>query len=577
MAETSHYTVLARRFRPQEFGDVVGQQHIAQALQNAILGGRVAHAYLFTGARGVGKTSTARILAKALNCPQAKDAIPCNTCEICKSISSGNDVDVLEIDGASNRRIDDIRDIRANVSVKSMRSKYKIYIIDEVHMLTTEAFNALLKTLEEPPPNVKFVFCTTEPQKVPDTILSRCQRFDFSSIETASITERLRQIAEAEGYTVEAEALDLVARRAAGSMRDSQSLFDQLLAFGDNNLSADDVHRLLGTAGDDQIISIYESIVSRDPAGLLENLDSTLNAGVQLTELFNQFLTYTRDLMIVASGAEKVSLQAVFNSQREVLKKQADQWGLETIVTAMQILAEAKTQMGRSINARPIAELSLIRLCHLGDLKTLATALKALEKGQPLMIGQGPPPTTLPHTQPSRSSVEPQKKNPIDESQIANNSSINETEECSTIDLSDRTRLEFLSQVIAKIEDKVKLHLSSSSDSAISGPNQLEIFFPVNYDLSRRYCEKPENLRLIENTASKLAGRPIQIRISIDRDIQPIETNEQVATKPEPAPRAISADLSTVTDPLVHQAVELFKANLVKVQPLGKPSENQEG
>ena len=164
------------------------------------------------------------------------------------------------------------------------------------------------------------------------------------------------------------------------------------------------------TAGDDQIISIYESIVSRDPAGLLENLDSTLNAGVQLTELFNQFLTYTRDLMIVASGAEKVSLQAVFNSQREVLKKQADQWGLETIVTAMQILAEAKTQMGRSINARPIAELSLIRLCHLGDLKTLATALKALEKGQPLMIGQGPPPTTLPHTQPSRSSVEPQKK-----------------------------------------------------------------------------------------------------------------------------------------------------------------------
>jgi len=577
MAETSHYTVLARRFRPQEFGDVVGQQHIAQALQNAILGGRVAHAYLFTGARGVGKTSTARILAKALNCPQAKDAIPCNTCEICKSISSGNDVDVLEIDGASNRRIDDIRDIRANVSVKSMRSKYKIYIIDEVHMLTTEAFNALLKTLEEPPPNVKFVFCTTEPQKVPDTILSRCQRFDFSSIETASITERLRQIAEAEGYTVEAEALDLVARRAAGSMRDSQSLFDQLLAFGDNNLSADDVHRLLGTAGDDQIISIYESIVSRDPAGLLENLDSTLNAGVQLTELFNQFLTYTRDLMIVASGAEKVSLQAVFNSQREVLKKQADQWGLETIVTAMQILAEAKTQMGRSINARPIAELSLIRLCHLGDLKTLATALKALEKGQPLMIGQGPPPTTLPHSQPSRSSVEPQKKNPIDESQIANNSSINETEECSTIDLSDRTRLEFLSQVIAKIEDKVKLHLSSSSESAISGPNQLEIFFPVNYDLSRRYCEKPENLRLIENTASKLAGRPIQIRISIDRDIQPIETDEQVATKPEPAPRAISADLSTVTDPLVHQAVELFKANLVKVQPLGKPSENQEG
>jgi DNA polymerase-3 subunit gamma/tau len=576
MTETSHYTVLARRFRPQEFGDVVGQQHIAQALQNAIRGGRVAHAYLFTGARGVGKTSTARILAKTLNCPQAKDAVPCNQCEVCTSISSGHDVDVLEIDGASNRRIDDIRDIRANVSVKSMRSKYKVYIIDEVHMLTTEAFNALLKTLEEPPPNVKFVFCTTEPQKVPDTILSRCQRFDFSSIETSSITERLRQIAEAEGYTVDEEALDLVARRAAGSMRDSQSLFDQLLAFGDSNLSADDVHRLLGTAGDDQLITVYDAIVSRKPAQLLEKLDETLSSGVQLTEFFNQILTYTRDLMIVASGAEKVSLQAVFNSQRSVLQKQADHWGLVTIVTAMQILAEAKTQMGRSINFRPISELALIRLCHLGDLKTLAVALKALEKGQPLMIGQTNSVALNTQSDISNTSVGAQKKSPVtDESDSPAN--IDASEECMVLDLSDENRREFIAQMIAKIEDKVKLHLSSSVESAIIEPNQLEIFFPVNYDLSRRYCEKPENLRLIENTASELAGRPIHIRISVGRDSKPEEPlrNEE-KPKPEQSPRVIAADFSSVNDPLVHQAVELFKANLVKVQPMGKPSENQE-
>ncbi len=223
----SHYTVLARRFRPQAFDDVVGQEHVSQALRNAIRSGRVAHAYLFTGARGVGKTSSARILAKALNCPNVKDGVPCNNCEICDGISAGNDVDVLEIDGASNRGIDDIRSLRANANSRPMQCKYKLYIIDEVHMLTSEAFNALLKTLEEPPPNVKFVFCTTEPNKVPDTILSRCQRFDFSTIGEESIGKRLKEIAALEGFVVEDDAVELVARRARGSMRDSQSLLDQ--------------------------------------------------------------------------------------------------------------------------------------------------------------------------------------------------------------------------------------------------------------------------------------------------------------------------------------------------------------
>ncbi|MCA9026277.1 MAG: DNA polymerase III subunit gamma/tau, partial [Planctomycetaceae bacterium] len=235
--QSGHYTVLARRFRPQTFDEVVGQERIGQALRNAIASDRVAHAYLFTGARGVGKTSTARIFAKALNCPHVKDAVPCNECEVCRSIAAGSDVDVLEIDGASNRGIDDIRSLRANVNVKSMRSPYKVYIIDEVHMLTKEAFNALLKTLEEPPPRVKFIFCTTEPNKVPDTILSRCQRFDFGTIASDSIKGRLASIAAAEGVEVADEALDLIARRAAGSMRDSQSLFDQLLAFGGEQIT----------------------------------------------------------------------------------------------------------------------------------------------------------------------------------------------------------------------------------------------------------------------------------------------------------------------------------------------------
>lgn len=380
-ASTESYTVLARRFRPQTFEDVVGQSHISQSLQNAILANRVAHAYLFTGARGVGKTSTARILAKALNCPQAVDGNPCNTCEICQGVSAGNDVDVLEIDGASNRGIDDIRQLRANVNVKSMRTKFKIYIIDEVHMLTKDAFNALLKTLEEPPPNVKFVFCTTEPNKIPDTILSRVQRFDFGTIETNSIKDRLRQIAELEGVKVDDDALELVARRAAGSMRDSQSIFDQLLAFGEEHVTSGDVHRLLGTAGDDRLISIAGALVDGNRKDALDAFHAALDEGVQLGELTDQLLFYLRDLMVLSAGAESVDLMAVSPGSRSDLSEQAGRWGLQTVVAAMQILADTKGRMQRVTYGRALAELALVRISLLGELSGIDGLIEELKSG----------------------------------------------------------------------------------------------------------------------------------------------------------------------------------------------------
>ena len=385
---TGSYTVLARRFRPQGFADVVGQEHVAQALRNAILANRVAHAYLFTGARGVGKTSTARILAKALNCPKSVGGNPCNDCEICDGIAAGNDVDVLEIDGASNRGIDDIRQLRANVNVKSMRTQYKLYIIDEVHMLTKEAFNALLKTLEEPPPNVKFVFCTTEPNKVPDTILSRCQRFDFGTIETSNIKARLAHIAEAEGVDVDDEALELVARRAAGSMRDSQSIFDQLLAFGEENISAVDVHRLLGTASDDRLIDIGQALVDRDKAKAIDSFHAALDGGVQLGELTDQLLFYLRDLMILASEATSVGLLSVAPISRELLQKQAETWGLQSIVAAMQILSDAKGRMQRVTYGRALAELALVRIAMLEDLSNIGELIDRLRSSEPVSTSQ---------------------------------------------------------------------------------------------------------------------------------------------------------------------------------------------
>jgi len=225
----SQYVVVARRYRPQDFGQLIGQDQVAQALANAITTNRVGHAYLFTGARGVGKTSTARIFAKALNCVNGPTTTPCGVCDICQGIASGSDVDVIEIDGASNRGIDEIRQLRSNVNIRPSRARFKIYIIDEVHMLTNQAFNALLKTLEEPPEHVKFIFCTTEADKIPITVLSRCQRFDFAPIEMRSIVQRLQHICMNEGVEADAEALHIIARRAAGSMRDSQSLLEQLL------------------------------------------------------------------------------------------------------------------------------------------------------------------------------------------------------------------------------------------------------------------------------------------------------------------------------------------------------------
>ncbi len=228
----------------------------------------------------MGKTSAARIFAKALNCEQGPAPVPCNQCDICRSIGTGEDVDVLEIDGASNRGIDEIRQLRQNAGVRPSRSRFKIYIIDEVHMLTREAFNALLKTLEEPPEHVKFIFCTTEPTKIPITILSRCQRFDFAGILTRSIHQRLQQIVAAEGVEAEPEALEILARRAAGSMRDSQSLLEQLLAFSSGRITVADVHGMLGTAGEERLAALLGHLIARNPAGALADLDAALIAGV---------------------------------------------------------------------------------------------------------------------------------------------------------------------------------------------------------------------------------------------------------------------------------------------------------
>ena len=567
--QSSHYTVLARRFRPQTFAEVIGQQHVAQALQNAIQSGRVAHAYLFTGVRGVGKTSMARILAKALNCPNVESGVPCNACEICDGISAGNDVDVLEIDGASNRGIDDIRSLRANVSVKSMRTTYKLYIIDEVHMLTKEAFNALLKTLEEPPPNVKFVFCTTEANKVPDTILSRCQRFDFATIETSNIIERLRQIAESEGFEVEPAALEFVARRAAGSMRDSQSLFDQLLAFGEERITATDVHRLLGTADDDRLIDLVDALLARRTEHVLELFDGALGAGVQLGELTDQLLAYLRDLMVIAAGAESVALLSVSADNRGKLSQQAAQWGLQTITAALEILAETKSRMFRVSYGRALAELALIRLCLLEDLDRLDQLVRELKDGGRVtggaVSGRGSGQTA--NRVPARE-AKVEKKTPTVQ-RTDDKAAVEHEIPPVSVEFREGCEREFWSQVVSHVDDALMSHVKVVSGVAISGPNQLAVTFPGSYHFSRRYCEQAENLAKLESLAGKIAGRPVRIVLRL------ADVEESVA-KPQAAERSSRRQPESTDDPFVQQAMSVFGATIHRVEESRSPSTQEE-
>src|SRR5438128_7971325 len=293
------YEVFARKYRPQTFDDLVGQAHVSRTLKNAVAQNRLAHAYLFVGPRGIGKTSTARILAKSLNCVKGPTVTPCGVCDNCLEIAAGNSLDVIEIDGASNRGIDDVSELRDNVRYAPAKSRLKIYIIDEVHMLTKEAFNALLKTLEEPPPHVKFIFATTEPDKVLPTILSRGQRLDFAGITLPRIVERLRLIVDREGLQADADALELIARRAGGSMRDAQSLLDQLLAFGGDRLTADQVHQLLGTARDERILALAGAVLDHDPKRALDWFAAETSEGLQFGELTDQLIAYWRDLMVL--------------------------------------------------------------------------------------------------------------------------------------------------------------------------------------------------------------------------------------------------------------------------------------
>jgi DNA polymerase-3 subunit gamma/tau len=582
------YVVVARRYRPQRFEELIGQEHVARALSNAITTDRVGHAYLFTGARGVGKTSAARILAKALDCEQGPTPTPCNKCEICQGISSGDDVDVLEMDGASNRGIDQIRDLRSNVSVRPSRARFKIYIIDEVHMLTKEAFNALLKTLEEPPEHVKFIFCTTEAEKIPITILSRCQRFDFAGIQAGSIAQRLEQIAKVEGVEVEPEAIEILARRAAGSMRDSQSLLEQLLAFGGQRITVADVHAMLGTAAEGRLGQLVAHMMNRDAAACLKALDAALLEGVDVGQLLDQLLGYFRDVMTACVGCPPETFLHVSRSEQEGVRQASQRLGLATVLAAMQIIDQTLARLRYSTARRTLAELALAKICALEDLEQIGELVNQLRSGVPAISAAGAPspsrataePTvkkksievpalaagteySVPSTQYSVLSTHDPRQESHDPSSQGYDPSPHDSSPKSRVELSAESAETLWRQVLDQMGDMIADNAAFAERVAISGPNRLVVSFPAKYTSCKAFCEHPERTARLEEALSRAIGQSVQLEFRVDNGVARAAVEEAAPSRPL-SQRARLAEKSQ--NPLVRRAEELFKATAVAIE-----------
>ncbi|MDB4971940.1 MAG: polymerase subunit gamma and tau [Myxococcaceae bacterium] len=378
------YTVLARKYRPQTFADQVGQEHVTRTLSNAITSGRIAHAFLFTGVRGVGKTTSARLLAKALNCEQGPTPTPCNTCDACKQITAGVDLDVLEIDGASNNGVDDVRRLQESLPYRPARDRYKIVIVDEVHMLSTGAFNAFLKTLEEPPAHVKFIFATTEAHKVPVTIRSRCQHYSFRLIPQSVIADRVSYILAAEGIAADAQAIAIVAREAAGSMRDALTLLDQVIAFSGERLLGNEVALKLGLADREQLFRMAEAVLSGDAKLALEVVDAIASQGLDFGHFTRQWLDLMRDMVVLRVAGEKRELVELPEVERERASNTAKAHELLELERVFAGIAKLVDEVAKSSAPRLMLEMGAVRLATrpaMRELSELLARLSQLESG----------------------------------------------------------------------------------------------------------------------------------------------------------------------------------------------------
>ncbi len=513
------YLVLARKWRPQRFEDIVGQSHVTRVLRNAIGAGRIAHAYLFTGVRGVGKTTAARILAKALNCEKGPTADPCNQCSHCTEIMGGNSIDVYEIDGASNRGIDEVRQIIENVRYQPAKSRLKIYIIDEVHQVTKDAFNALLKTLEEPPPFVKFILATTEPQRLPETILSRCQRFDFRRIPVREIIQRLNEIAEKEGLRITGGALLLLAREAEGSMRDAQSLLEQLLSYTVPSAEEEEargvidellLQDILGIAERRLLYDLSEAVIQGDAKRCVEAIGDVMVQGRDIVRLSRELVEHFRNLLVVRLAQDQPSFSGRLldlpDQEIEDLRRQASEVPVDTLMDYFRFMAEGDEEVARSAYPRFALETSLVRLATLPKTVPITEILDRLEKMEG-KLSRGEKPDLPPHLKRDLPAME------LTERESAPPDSAHEGND------KEEVWKKFVAFVMR--EKKVLAsHLERVRPLEIP-PGPLKIGVEDRYHLS--YLQDPENLASLKDLARRFFSQEVIIGVT------PVDSRRQEA------------------------------------------------
>ncbi|MHB9095885.1 MAG: DNA polymerase III subunit gamma/tau [Eubacteriales bacterium] len=548
------YVALYREWRPQKFSDIVGQEHISRTLQNAIKTNRTAHAYLFCGPRGTGKTTTAKVLAKTLNCLDGPKVEPCNQCVNCKRVTEGNSMDVMEIDAASNRGIDEIRDLREKVKFAPSEGKYRIYIIDEVHMLTTEAFNALLKTLEEPPAHVIFILATTEPHKIPLTILSRCQRFDFRRIGIGDIINRLRTVVEDLGVTADNEALGLIARTAEGGMRDALSVLDQCISFGGKTVTVQDVESVLGTVNAAFLLQMTECFINSDVTAGLKLVDELVRQGKDVRQFAKDLTEHFRNLLLIEVCKDVEDLVPVSIETLKLMQKQAAGLSRKRIVSLIEVFTSTEREMKWTSQPRLIFELAVIKSGEkepaedYNDLVNRVTRLEGL----------------LAQTQsvPSASKAPPPAKTGKPIERVKDRTGLGEEvvrkeQNEPGENTGDSVDAETVKKCWQEILDRIKKVRMSARAFLIEGHpvevknGSLILSFPPEYGFHKEKVEQQENKNAIEQVVKEVTGAKLKLKCKFTNEL----SKDTAAANP-----------SKGGDSLVEKAISLFGGEVIEMK-----------
>ena len=568
------YQILAQKYRPQVFDDVIGQEAATKTLVNSITAGRIANAYIFCGPRGIGKTSVARILAKTLNCEKPKGSEPCNKCDSCKEISLGSNIDVLEIDGASNRGIDEIRALRENVKFSPSKGKFKIYIIDEVHMLTQEAFNALLKTLEEPPAHVKFIFATTEPHKVLPTIMSRCQRFDFKKISPRLIYERVKLVAKKEKITLEENASLLIARSSDGSLRDGLVILDQMVSFSGSNIKASEVTELLGMVERDKVMELAESVIIKDPQKVTKTVDEFISGGKDPSFINSSLMQHFRDLMVLKTSGSPTSDMAFSDEELGKLNDQAGKLSLDEVLYILQSLSNCTITMKGTTFARAPLEIALIRLTKRADVLAIPELIKKLEE---VDFGCGEA-SGVTSESPERKELQEEKPLPKEEAPVQMTSKKSfKTEEKKTEFLSDpetdsngtnggsdaangqieqpKQKWKAILNYVRNKKMSVFTFLNAASPSSVT-ENKIIISFSKEHSFNKDALEAEQNKKIIQEAVDKVMGRSMRVAFVLTEEDSSEESKLQTADKKQKSKEKMK--------PVIEKAMDIFGGHVVR-------------